>query len=65
MFAIIGLAFSVLGKKYLVVNPGDMQMFRSVIMFPWSFKLLYGLLSDNQSTINVSRRSWMIVMGAI
>lgn len=32
---------------------------------PWSFKIVYGFLSDNQETVNVSRRGWMIIMGAI
>ena len=65
MFAIILLAFQDLGHRILNVDPGDLQMYKSIIMIPWSLKLLYGLLSDNQKVLKVSRKGWMIAMGAI
>ena len=65
MFAVMILAFQDLGKNYLGVDPGEIQIYKSIIMMPWSFKLLYGLLSDNQSTLKIGRRGWMIAMGSI
>jgi hypothetical protein len=34
-------------------------------MLPWSFKLVYGFIGDNQSIFFISKRAWMIIMGAI
>ena len=34
-------------------------------MLPWSFKLAYGLLTDNVPILGYRRKSWIIIMGAI
>ena len=42
-----------------------MQVYMSVIMLPWSFKIIYGIVNDNTKLIGVSRRCLIILMGAI
>lgn len=32
---------------------------------PWSFKILYGLISDNVPLCGTRRKSWLIIMGII
>lgn len=34
-------------------------------MLPWSFKILYGLTTDNVPIFGSRRKSWIIIMGAI
>ena len=37
----------------------------SLISLPWSFKILYGLVSDNIPICGTRRKSWIIIMGLI
>jgi MFS-type transporter involved in bile tolerance (Atg22 family) len=37
----------------------------SIIHIPWSFKILYGLISDNVPLCGTRRKSWLIIMGII
>ena len=42
-----------------------MQIYISIIHIPWSFKILYGLISDNVPIFGTRRKSWLIIMGII
>ena len=42
-----------------------MQIYISIIHIPWSFKILYGLISDNVPICGTRRKSWLIIMGII
>ncbi len=47
------------------LDPGEMQIYISIIHIPWSFKILYGLISDNVPIFGTRRKSWLIIMGII
>jgi MFS-type transporter involved in bile tolerance (Atg22 family) len=49
----------------LGLDPGEMQIYISIIHIPWSFKILYGLISDNVPIFGTRRKSWLIIMGII
>lgn len=40
-------------------------MYTSIIHLPWSFKIVYGLISDNVPICGTRRKSWLIIMGFI
>jgi MFS-type transporter involved in bile tolerance (Atg22 family) len=40
-------------------------MYSSIIHIPWSFKILYGLTSDNLPICGTRRKSYLILMGLI
>jgi len=52
-------------KAYLGLDPGEMQIYMSLISLPWSLKILYGLISDNVPICGSRRKSWLIIMGLI
>ncbi len=52
-------------KEYLGLDPGEMQIYISIIHIPWSFKILYGLISDNVPIFGTRRKSWLIIMGIL
>ena len=52
-------------KEYLGLDPGEMQIYISIIHIPWSFKILYGLISDNVPILGTRRKSWLIIMGFV
>lgn len=37
----------------------------SIIHIPWSFKIIYGLISDNVPLCGTRRKSWLIIMGIL
>ena len=47
------------------LDPGEMQIYISIIHIPWSFKILYGLISDNVPICGTRRKSWLIIMGIL
>lgn len=47
------------------LDPGEMQIYISIIHIPWSFKILYGLISDNVPICGTRRKSWLIIMGVL
>jgi len=49
----------------LGLDPGEMQIYISIIHIPWSFKILYGLISDNVPICGTRRKSWLIIMGVL
>jgi MFS-type transporter involved in bile tolerance (Atg22 family) len=49
----------------LGLDPGEMQIYISIIHIPWSFKILYGLISDNVPICGTRRKSWLIIMGIL
>lgn len=52
-------------KEYLHLDPGEMQIYISIIHIPWSFKILYGLISDNVPIFGTRRKSWLVIMGLV
>jgi hypothetical protein len=52
-------------KEYLGLDPGEMAIYISIIHIPWSFKIIYGLISDNVPLFGTRRKSYLIIMGII
>jgi hypothetical protein len=49
-------------KQYLKLEPNESQFYSSLISLPWSFKILYGLLSDNLPLCGGSRRRAYVML---
>lgn len=47
------------------MDPGLMTSYMSLVMLPWSIKILYGLISDNVPILGYRRKSYVIMMGVI
>ena len=52
-------------KEYLGLDPGEMAIYISIIHIPWSFKIVYGLGSDNVLLNVTMRMSCLSIMGVI
>ncbi len=50
-------------KQYLHLEPAEMQILTSVINFPWSIKVVYGLVADNVPIYGSKRRSYITING--
>ena len=61
----VNLAVKDYYKEYLRLDPGEMQIYISLISIPWSFKILYGIISDNVPICGTRRKSWLIIMGLV
>ena len=55
------LANSTLFKEHYKLDPGQVQILSSVISFPWSIKIVYGLISDNLPIFGSRRRSYLVI----
>jgi MFS family permease len=42
-----------------------MAIYISIIHIPWSFKIVYGLISDNVPLFGTRRKSYLVIMGII
>jgi MFS-type transporter involved in bile tolerance (Atg22 family) len=40
-------------------------LYITIVYIPWSFKILYGLISDNVPIFGSKRKSWLIIMGTL
>ena len=65
MWIIATLAVKDYYKDYLGLDPGEMQIYLSIIHIPWSFKILYGLISDNVPLCGLRRKPYLILMGIV
>ena len=52
-------------KTYLKLDPGQMTGLMSIVMFPWSVKIIYGLISDNVPLMGYKRKSYIMLMGFV
>ena len=52
-------------KEYLGLEPEEFAIYISIIFLPWSFKIIYGLISDNIPLYGLKRKSYVVLMGAI
>ena len=65
LWAVAVLSAQDLFKSYLKMDPDDMTKYMSLIHFPWTIKLIYGLLSDNVPIFGYKRKSYIIIMGIL
>lgn len=64
-FVCVDLSVKDYFKNYLKLDPGEQQMYMSIIRLPWSLKILYGLVSDNVPLYGTRRKSWIMSMGLL
>lgn len=50
-------------KAYLNQEPGDMAIYSSIIVLPWSLKILWGLITDNVPIFGLKRKPYLIFFG--
>lgn len=51
-------------KNTLKLDVGEVQIFMGLISVPWSFKIVYGFMSDNISVLNSKRRGHVLLNAA-
>eukprot|EP00347_Sterkiella_histriomuscorum_P010122 403377520 len=61
----LSLAVRDLFKDYLNLQPEYTQFLNSIIILPWSFKIVYGLIADNFPILGSRRRSYLIINGLL
>ena len=59
------LGISMLFKDIYQLEPGVSQSWQSFIIFPWTIKILYGIISDNLVICGSRKRSYIIIGGMI
>jgi len=65
MKAMVTLAIAVLFKNTYKLEPGTSAVLTSTILFPWSIKIVYGLISDNYPIFGAKRKPYLIAMSFI
>lgn len=61
----VRLAALVYYKEKCDLDPGDVQLYIAIINLPWTFKFIYGLLSDNIPFFGYRRKSYLILFSFI
>jgi len=64
-WTLVALVAQDLYKAYLYQEPADMAMYSSLMALPWSFKVLYGLITDNVPILGLKRRPYLILFGLL
>jgi hypothetical protein len=62
---LVSLAAASLFKDTYGLDPGYVQILTSFATLPWSFKILYGLISDNFPIYGSKRRSYVIILSGL
>ena len=57
----VGLATMDMFKTHFELEPGQMQSIHATVALPWSFKIVYGLISDNVPICGSRRKSYLII----
>lgn len=52
-------------EQYLKLSPSKMAFHLSVVAFPWSLKVLYGIITDNVPILGSYRKPYVIIMGLL
>ena len=63
--SLISLGVAMLFKDYYKLEPSESQYWTSFIVFPWSIKLVYGILSDNLVIAGSRKKSYIVIGGSI
>jgi hypothetical protein len=48
-------------KEHLGLQPAEVQLYMGIISIPWSFRVLYGFLSDNIYIFSSRRRNHILI----
>ena len=60
-----GLATQNLFKESFNLDPGYVEVLSGIIALPWTFKILYGLISDNVPIYGSKRRSYCVLLSSV
>ena len=47
------------------MTPAKMALYLSIVHFPWSFKILFGIITDNVPIVGKYRKPYLIIMGLL
>lgn len=47
------------------MSPAKMALYMSIVHFPWSFKILFGIITDNVPILGKHRKPYLILMGLL
>ena len=61
----IELGYLFMFKNIFNLEPSQTQSLISYIVLPWSFKIIYGILTDTFPICKSRKRSYIILMGSI
>jgi MFS family permease len=61
----LSLSTKDLFKQYLNLQPDESQFISSIISLPWSFKIIYGIISDNLPICGSRRRVYVMINGGM
>lgn len=59
------MGIQLLFKDYLKLEPSENQYWMSFIIFPWTIKILYGIISDNLMICGSRKKSYIFIGGFI
>jgi BT1 family len=65
MLAIVSLAYLNMFTSQYKLEPSETQYLSSLIMLPWSPKLVYGILIDTFPIFGSRKRNYLILMSVI
>lgn len=65
LWILVTLASQDLFKAYLGAEPSEMTFYTAMIGLPWSFKILYGLITDNVPIAGLKRKPYLIFFAAL
>ena len=63
MWTLVALVAQDNYKAYMHCEPSDMAKYNSLIGLPWSFKVFYGLITDNVPIFGLKRKPYLIFFG--
>lgn len=62
---LVWMSLDVLMRDYQKLDPGENQYWNSLISFPWSIKILYGLISDSFPIYGSRKRAYIMLGGLL
>jgi MFS family permease len=60
---LLSLATLDLFNHYMSLEPVQVAFYNMVIYLPWSFKWIYGVITDTVPLFGSRKRSWLMIMG--
>jgi len=63
--SLAGLAQTFILKDELSLGPAEMSAISGILVFPWTIKPIYGLLSDAFPLFGYRRRSYLVIAGLL
>lgn len=65
IWILVELSFMDLFRSYMDQDPGDVAVYKGIIYLPWSFKIIYGIITDNLPIFGLKRKPYLIFFGIV